>query len=307
MLLPLLLVAGGALADSPEERALAFLAREVPAWSVKNKCYSCHNNGDGARALYVAHRLKFAIPATALGDTSGWVARPQGWDKNGGDVEYKDEGLARIQFAAALVDAIEAGLVKDRQPLLAAAELVAAGQGKEGSWQGEFKGDVGSPITYGISLSTVQARRVLLKADPVKYKTAVTRAEEWLRRAPVKRVVDAAAVLWGLDGLPGDEAKRRDCLDTIRKGEWEKGGWGPYVNSQPEVFDTALVLLALAKLPDDKETKQMLQRGRAYLLAEQKKDGSWPETTRPGGSDSYAQRIATTGWAALALLATTAR
>ena len=34
----------------------------------------------------------------------------------------------------------------------------------------------------------------------------------------------------------------------------------------------------------------------------QEADGSWPETTRPPGADSYAQRISTTGWALLALL-----
>jgi hypothetical protein len=48
----------------------------------------------------------------------------------------------------------------------------------------------------------------------------------------------------------------------------------------------------------------MIQRGRAYLLSSQQGDGSWPETTRPRGAESYAQRLSTTGWATLALLAT---
>ena len=48
----------------------------------------------------------------------------------------------------------------------------------------------------------------------------------------------------------------------------------------------------------------MLPVGRAYLLATQQEDGSWTETTRPAGATSYAQRISTTGWATLALLAT---
>jgi hypothetical protein len=48
----------------------------------------------------------------------------------------------------------------------------------------------------------------------------------------------------------------------------------------------------------------MIRRGREFLVGAQQPDGSWPETTRPPGADSYAQRISTTGWALLALLAT---
>ena len=44
------------------------------------------------------------------------------------------------------------------------------------------------------------------------------------------------------------------------------GGWGPYVNAAPEPFDTALVLLALERLPEQEESKAMRQRGRAYLI-----------------------------------------
>jgi hypothetical protein len=292
--------------STPESRALAYLSREVPRWSADNKCYSCHNNGDAARALYTAHRLKHSLPAKALDDTTVWLTKPEAWHKNGGDVEFKDDGLARIQFAAALVEAIDSGLVKERKPLLAAAELVAKDQRKDGSWQAQFGADVGSPVTYGTPLATVRARRILSRVDPDKYRDSIAKASEWLLKAPVARVLDSAAVLWGLEGKDSKEAtdKRRQCLETIRKGQSKDGGWGPYVNAAPEVFDTALVVLALASLPEDKETREMLKRGRAYLIANQKQDGSWPETTRPTGADSYAQRLSTTAWATLALLAT---
>ena len=48
----------------------------------------------------------------------------------------------------------------------------------------------------------------------------------------------------------------------------------------------------------------MIARGKGFLIAQQQEDGSWIETTRPPGNVSYAQRISTTGWATLALLAT---
>ena len=92
------------------------------------------------------------------------------------------------------------------------------------------------------------------------------------------------------------------------------GGWGAYLTSVVEPFDTALVVLALQPLLARPELAApaievgtltgVVRGGRGFLLEEQLGDGSWVETTRPAGQQSYAQYISTTGWATLALLAT---
>lgn len=308
--LPLALVlAAGQPDPTPESRALAYLAREVPRWSAANKCYSCHHNGDAARALYVAARLSYPVPAQALADTSRWLAKPAGWDHNGGDGPFSDKKLARIQFAAALAEAVEAGLVKDHGALKDSAALVAEQQRKDGSWQADAEGTVGSPATYGTCLATFQARRILDKADPERYKGAVAKADGWFRQVHVQSVLDAAAVLFALEGGKDAAAltQRRKCLALIRKGQSDQGGWGPYVTSPPEAFDTALVVLALARYQDETDAKDRLRKGRAFLISLQREDGSWEETTRPTGGESYAQRLSTTGWATLALLRTSGK
>lgn len=291
---------------SPEARALAFLMREVPRWSAENKCYSCHNNGDAARALYQALQLKLAIPPKALEDTTQWLARPAGWDRNGGDNAPQDRGLARVMFAAALLEARAAGQLKDPDALRKAAEVVAEQQKADGCWRPDGEDTIGSPAACGALLMTYQARRVLQQADPRRYREALARADRWLRQVPVRTVIDAAALLLALAGSDDATAKerRQHCLDLIRKGEAKEGGWGPYVHSSPEPFDTAVVLLALKPLQEVKDVPAMLRRGRAFLIASQQKDGSWIETTRPAGAESYAQRLSTAGWATLALLAT---
>jgi Squalene-hopene cyclase C-terminal domain len=295
--------------SSPEARALAYLAREVPRWKTENKCYSCHNNGDAGRALYVARRRGRAVADEALQDTSRWLTQTADWDKKPDGERGQDTGLARLQFAAALVEAIDAGLVKDEKALGRAAVLVAEGQHKDGSWPVSNADTIGGPTTYGPTLATWQARRVLLKADKDKYRDALARADRWLHAREVKNILDAAALLLCLEGNTTAEAqKQRDhCLSLIRKGEAKDGGWGPYATSPPEVFDTALVLLALRSGADTEEGRGMVKRGRAFLIASQEKDGSWPETTRPTGGTSYAQRLSTAGWATLALIATAAK
>ncbi|HEX5271496.1 MAG TPA: hypothetical protein VFW33_13460 [Gemmataceae bacterium] len=308
LILTLLTLVGRCAADdpAPEDRAVAHLAREVPRWPAEEKCFSCHNSGVGAAALFAAVRRGHKVPDKALAETTRWLTHPEKWDgqRNGGTPT--DPALARIQYGAALAAAIDAGLVKERRPLLDAARLIAAGQRKDGSWQVNAEGTLGSPTTLGPALATQMARGVLRKADDKAHAEAIARADRWLRRAEVKSVPDAAAVLLALEGADDREAveQRRRGLRLLHDAQDKHGGWGPYDTSAPEPFDTALALLALARYPNEEGAADRIKRGRDYLVAAQEKEGNWPETTRPAGAVSYAQRTATTGWALRALLTT---
>ena len=103
------------------------------------------------------------------------------------------------------------------------------------------------------------------------------------------------------------DARRVECLGWLERCRSASGGFGPYPTSPPEPFDTAVALLALEKLPASVGERAWIDEGRAYLLAEQAADGTWPATTRPRGGVSYAQETSTSAWAVLALLRTIAR
>lgn len=98
--------------------------------------------------------------------------------------------------------------------------------------------------------------------------------------------------------------KRDDSLALIRASQTRDGGWGPYRDAPPEAFDTAIALLALSSIRTQSDVAYLIRRGRDFLIAGQQADGSWIETTRPAGGESYAQRLSTAGWATLALLST---
>ena len=293
-----------------ETRAVQFLTREVPAWSRANGCFSCHNNGDGARALYAAARKGYRVPARVLADTTAWVAQPNRWEHNKGDPGFSDQRLANIQFAAALLAAVDAGRTAGPQPLQAAARKVAADQGADGAWHIEPRNAVGSPATYGTTLATYMAWRTLKRAGPAGTgDAAIRRAEQWLRQVRPDNVLAAATLLLALrdDSEPSATARREEWLALIRRGQTREGGWGPYVDAPAEPFDTAVVLLALTELRTAGDVDGMIRAGRSFLAGRQSPDGSWPATTRPPGGNSYAQRVSTTGWATLALLATRER
>ncbi|SIO60267.1 hypothetical protein SAMN05444166_6331 [Singulisphaera sp. GP187] len=288
-----------------ERRVLSFLATEVPQWFRENHCYSCHNNGDAARALFAAKKLGVSLPEDALRDTIAFLERPERWDKNGVDAAFSDKRLARLQFANALAAAVDANAIGDRSVLLNAAARLVVDQAPDGSWNIDEVALIGSPATYGAPLATALARRTLLTADADRFAGPIRQAGRWLQARPVRNTLDVAAILIGLKPTEVPSDLRVRCLDLIRKGRSTDGGWGPFPTSPPEAFDTAITLLALSRWPaPPPEVASFIQGGRSYLVANQAEDGSWPETTRPTGGESYAQRLSTTGWVALALLAT---
>jgi hypothetical protein len=289
-----------------ESRAIKFLQREVPAWSRDNGCFSCHNNGDAARALYAAGRHGYRLAGYILADTTRWVSAPEKWDDNKGDPGFSDQRLADVQFAASLLAAWETGHARDGAALSAAARRLIAQQAEDGSWPIDTANPAGSPATYGAALATVMAWRVLSAADNDAARAAVARAERWLAAAPLNNTPAAAALLlWSPKGGADLVGARHDAAFAyLRVAQTSEGGWGPYASTPAEVFDTAVAVLALARHRARPGAGEMIARGRLFLVAQQLADGSWPATTRPSGGVSYAQRLSTTGWAALALLET---
>ena len=282
--------------ETPEARATAYLSREVPRWSRENKCFSCHNNADGARALYLAGLKSSPI----LEETNAWLATPERWSKNGGDGPFSDKRLAQIQFAAALADAWEIGAVKEKAPLVEIAAKLAKDQAEDGSWAPDGPDALGSAATLGKPLSTWTVRQVLARADAPRFKSEIAKADAFLAKLTPRTTLDAAVIL--LSKATSDGLKKA-TLAKLLAAQSETGGWGPFPDDPAEVFDTARVVIALLPV-QEKAAVEAVAKGRAHLIKTQNQDGSWPETTRPSGGESYAQRVSTAGWATRALLLT---
>jgi hypothetical protein len=279
------------LALTPEQRAVDYLSREVPNWHRENHCFSCHNNGDAARALFLAAHRGYPIARDVVADTVEWLSDPADWENNHGNAGFSDTKLARIQFSAALAEA----KLPDAHPLMAAAERLATLQEASGEWRIGTGGLPGAPAIYGTTLATYMAKRTLEAAGAKQFAAPIARANQWLAAAKPENLLDAAALLWA---LPTNESVRQKCIARLVSAQTSDGGWGPQPRVPAEVFDTAVVLMAL----NAAGVQEPLARGRMYLLKTQQAAGGWPETTRPAGNTSYAEHISTTGWALYALL-----
>lgn len=288
-------------AAGPEQRAIAFLASQVPTWFAENRCYSCHHNADAAVALFEARRLGYTVPDDALDDTISWLRKPRAWDNNGGEGPFSDKRLARIQFASALVAAMNAGAIIGDESLKVVAVDLARDQAADGVWPTSEADASGTPAGSCQSLSTVMARNTLRRIDAKRYASAIGLADEWLDRQPITTTPVAAAVLFQQRGDDGD--RKNHARVFLRRSQNDDGGWGPRRGSPTETFDTALAAVALA-MDARVADRDRLRRARALLIGTQQPSGYWTETTRPPGGESYAQRVSTTSWALRALLAT---
>lgn len=293
-------------------KGVDYLKVEVPKWKQEHPCYSCHNNGDATRALLVAGAKGYDI-GTSLDDTLSFLKQPSHWDQNKAPSGFDDKQLARIQFASALAVAERYGKAASTD-LEAAAKLLTADQQPDGSWKLDNSQSLGSPATYGTIIATWSARSTLISSGMQPDNFTIVQTDRWIRGVAPENVLDASATLLALE-LSSDvmaENLRRTCLGILREGQAPSGGWGPYVTAAPQVFDTAMAVLALNALTAEprlarfayrpEELKETIAKAKAFIVSQQRPDGSWPETTRPANQESYAQRISTTGWALLALL-----
>jgi hypothetical protein len=171
--------------------------------------------------------------------------------------------------------------------LAAAAKLLTGDQQQDGS--------------YGSILDTWRARQTLIESGMQPDDVWIILIDRWIRgTSQIDTTREVAAVLLALD-LSSDvmaDGLRRSSLSYLRNAQTNDGGWGPKAD-KPTIVDTALAVLALSVLDIEprlarstyrpEELKDAIVRGKMYLVAQQRPDGSWAES-------------GATAWALLALL-----
>src|SRR5262249_11919267 len=169
----------------------------------------------------------------------------------------------------ALASATRTGWNRDPAALREAAARLARDQADDGSWTLEGEESPGSPAAYGRALATFLARENLATADPARARAAIDRADAWLLPRPPDPVADASVALMAsaVIATPLSATRTRQAIDLLGQAQADDGGWGPYVTSPPEPFDTALALLGLARCGDTSDpVRRLIARRRAFLI-----------------------------------------
>ena len=146
--------------------------------------------------------------------------------------------------------------------------------------------------------------------------TAVAKARDWLNDAELKSQDDYNFRLWGLVLLEDEADKssqmaRTELHDAILAAQRDDGGWSQLPDMESDAYATGQTLFVLAESGISKDSSA-IEVGIAFLLNQQRDDGSWLVETRakpvqvffdngdPHGKSQFIS-IAATGWATAAL------
>ena len=209
---------GAASADATVSRAVAYLTIEVPRWRREHPCYSCHNNGDAARALISAAGAGYNV-GDAIDDTLAWLATPERWESNAQRGGSSELPLARIQFATTLASMVAWGRAGQEALDRAAAE------------RGIVPGDVAFRLydTYGLPRDFIE--------DMVEERRLTLDREGFERAMEAQR----------------DKARAKSKFGTVAAGEAVAWQTRPDLGPLPDVFrgyDTTSVNTQIVELLD---------------------------------------------------------
>jgi len=260
-------------------RALPTLQRSAATFVAQRACVSCHHNSLAILTLRFAQERGFTVDAKTLEAIEAKTFR-------------------ELRGPRALDDAIQAVGVSDPTPneslLLMAAhaagvppDLTTAVYARRMTrWQRDghwVTSDFRPPHSSSIFTATATAIRAIQFYMPeertAERDAAIDRARRWLIATRGESTEDAAFRLLGLTWAGSTTDDRKEATRDLLERQLPAGGFPQLAGYAPDAYSTGEALFALheAGMP---ASDPAWQKGAAFLISSQARDGSWHVRTR---------------------------
>lgn len=303
-------------ARAAARRGLAFTEKDAAGWRVTKKCASCHQGIMTAWTFAEAKERGYPVRADLLAETFAWcqerfttIDQPRGPDQH-----------SRALDAAALLFGLMA-LTNPGQTSLPPKEVARLGthfvntQEADGSWTWLVvpAANRPPPVKESDEVATLMAYLCLESALPADRRQASPagasreKAAAWLAGTPCGDSTQSAALRLYVavrDGAP--KPQREAAIAALLARQNADGGWSQARELASDAFATGQVLYFLS-LSGLNESRSEMKRGIAFLVANQREDGSWKVIPRaqPGAQPfTHPEPIISfgTAWATMALM-----
>jgi hypothetical protein len=271
------------------ERGLAFLEKDAAKWRKEHNCSSCHHGTMTVWALSEARSQGYPIAAETLADVVIWTKeRLKDIDKP----RDTRPGWKMVNTPAVYL-AVMAQTVP-KQEALSADELqriaghLVRHQETDGSWAWSLAPAKNRPPPVFESDEVVTRLAYLalgpqVPADPAKkseFRDSRQKASAWLQKTKPSDTTQAVAVRLLVKVRAGESGKTlAPDIDHLLGLQNKDGGWGQLRDLPSDAYATGQALYVL-NLAGVNNSRVQIQRGVAFLVAQQKEDGSWPMKSR---------------------------
>jgi hypothetical protein len=293
------------------EKALPLILKSTDEYPESRDCFSCHHQAVPVVALKTAKERGFAIPADAI---SGPVEHTEA-DLRGSLASYRigvgqGGGVTRAGYAMLT---LEVGGKSSDEVTDTVAEYMLKRDQSSDHWRSSSNRP---PSEASEFTSTYLALRALAaygkEGQRERIAVRVTKARHWLEATTPKDTEDRAFRLLALKTASSPEDLIRKAADDLLKTRRDDGGWSQLDGGNSDAYATGSALVALQWTGNLATDSPAYRGGLRFLIADQRKDGSWFVASRskpfqpyfesgfPYGKDQFIS-MAATSWAVTAL------
>ena len=259
------------------ERGLKFLLADAAAWKKERQCATCHHGTFTVWALVEARKQGYAVAPESLTEAVTWTKeRFKDLDKP----RDTRPGWSMVNSPALMLGLMATAV--DQKEISADDLKRIAGhllrhQEEDGSWSWASAPAKNRPPPFFESDEVATRLGILALGSAKESKESAEKAAKWLEKAKPADTTQAAA--YRLLMAARSKKDFTPELKAILKRQNKDGGWGqvPLAASDAYATGQALYLMSLAGVKPDRDE---VRRGVAFLVGNQKADGSWPMTRR---------------------------
>ena len=283
------------------QRAIPLIEKSAATYIEERSCFSCHHQALTVMALGQAKLAGFTIQDKIISEQSKFTLEYFGDRK---DRLPKGEGVPGGSYSAGYA---LAGLAAAREPsnetTRALIQYLLKKQNKDGSWRIRTHRP---PLEDSHFTATALGLKATAKTDHAK------KASQWLVKTQAKSTEDHVFKILGLHWA-GMEKETKVAAEALLELQHKDGGWAQRPEMKSDAYATGQALAVLKQSGILKSDSTQYKRGVAWLLENQKPDGSWHVKTHskpiqkyfesdfPHGKDQFIS-ISATCWAVMALL-----
>jgi hypothetical protein len=292
-------------------KALPLLKKGAEGHIAQRTCFACHNQALPMLALTTARERGFAFAAEDLKKQVDFIAAFLERNRNnyrqgkgqGGQADTAGYALLTLELGGWTADATTEAVVE---------YLLLRDQDRD-HWRTTSNrppSEVSAFTTSYLALRALQKWGTDEQKERIAKRLEVTRG--WLLKATPKDTEDHVFRLWALRTAGAEGKDLRTAAQELVRKQGKDGGWAQTDAMDSDAYATGSALVVLHYAGALASGDPVYQRGVAFLLKNQREDGSWRVRSRskpfqtyyesgfPHGKDQFIS-IAASGWATTAL------